>query len=536
MPILVVDSPALSENKEVEFSKSMVIGRAPEVDLQILDVRVSKRHAMVRVLDGRFVLEDLGSSNGTLLDGKPVTAPVDLRPGSVVQVGDSRITLKLEAPKKSESSGSGAPTTMSIRREELTRDFVPADKIATEKQLAADYERLRLAWRISMEIAFDRPMEEQAESIMKILVAEFDADRGVILLAPDRHADSVEPEDMVPIGLVRAGRKDPGQAVKIPSTVLRAVLENKRGVLAADARSDSRFDSSKSVILQGIRSTLVVPLISRGGSLVGVLAMDSTRVVNAFQEKDLVVLETVGAQIATSIENLQLAEEAREQALERERLARVLSPNLVEEVVSGRLKLADGGEARNVTILFTDVRGFTKMSQTISPGEVLNLLNEYLSISVDILFKHQGTLDKFMGDGMMALFSAPMSQPDAALRAAKVACEIRHALIGWNKEREAEGKLTIGVGMGIAKGHVVAGAMGTATTMSYTVIGPAANLSSRLCSAARPGEILVSQEIVDELPRDETEVAEPRMVELKGYANPMPAYGIAMPGIADAGE
>jgi adenylate cyclase len=526
MPTVIVESPALPAPGRVPFEQALSIGRCPNSDLQILDGRISKQHAVLRSNGEQFLVEDLGSRNGTFLNGKRILVPSQLGNGDVVQVGDSRLTFEHHPVDESSARKRTSTTTMQIRKREVRHDFPPANQVGSPEMLSEDYDRLRLAWRLSLEIGFDRPLRDQADRIVDLLIQEFDADRGVLMLFPRGTADRSDPENLRPIGVVTR-KGDPKESVRVPRTVLRAVLEQRKGVLAADARSDARFDTSKSVILQGIRSALCVPLTARSGNLVGVLALDATRVVNTFHEKDLIVLETVGVQIATAIENTLLVEQMREQAVARERLSRLLSPNLVEEVVSGQLKFTQAGEIRHVTILFTDMRGFTAMSQRFGPAEVLRLLNSYFGMAVNILFRHEGTLDKFMGDGMMALFGAPIHQPDAPIRAVRAATEIQAAVRDWNLELVKAGHEQIHIGIGIASGPVVAGAMGSTQTMSYTVVGPAVNLASRLCAVAGQGEILICSTIRG-LVAEEVPVGAPRMVKLKGYADPVPAHPVTI--------
>ncbi len=521
MPSVILESPSLSARTQTRFDTFLLVGRAPGVDLQILDTRVSKRHATIKLSgDGTFVIEDLGSRNGTTVNGVQITDVTEVEDGSIIGVGDSTLTFRDDAEISDEFNRT---STITITTERVLKGFPPARDVATTVQLKEDYDRLRLLWMISLESNLDRPMKDQIFEILRILLKEIDADRATLLLLPIEHRDTEDPAHLEL--LVACDHK--GQAydkqTQVSETILGEALRTKRGVLVADARMDERFDSSQSVVIQGIRSTLCAPMMSRLGTKIGVIALDSVSVTAAFHQKDLVVLETLATQVGTVIENIRLIEHARTQAIARERLSRFLSPNVVDEVVAGHVSITDSGEARNVTVLFTDVREFTAMSRQFAPDEVLNSLNSYFALAVDIIFKHEGTLDKFLGDGLMALFGAPLPQKDATLRAVAAAQDIQREMVGWNKERVAGGKQPLHVGIGIASGPVVAGAVGTPQTLSYTVVGPAANLASRLCSVAGIGEVLVSTPVAQALP-DNVPVDRPRMVELKGYEKPVAVY------------
>jgi len=237
------------------------------------------------------------------------------------------------------------------------------------------------------------------------------------------------------------------------------------------------------------------------------------------------VLETIGAQIASALDNIRLLQQMRRQAVVRERLSRLLSPNIVDEVVAGRVEITNEGETRDVTILFADLRDFTSLSQQMSPEEVVQSLNGFFSLCVNTLFEHEGTLDKFLGDGLMALFGAPVSQPDANDRALKAASDIQAALKSWNQQRVADGLPVLEAGIGIATGPCVAGAIGTEQTLSYTVIGPAANLASRLCNAAKAYEIVISKDVADQLDYKD-ELGDAYELDVKGFDEPVPVYSV----------
>jgi adenylate cyclase len=161
-------------------------------------------------------------------------------------------------------------------------------------------------------------------------------------------------------------------------------------------------------------------------------------------------------------------------------------------VVEGKLTLEKGGALQEVTALFTDIRGFTAMSERQAPQDIVRMLNEYFELMVDVLFSQQGTLDKFVGDEIIGLFGAPVAVPDAELRAVQCALEMQRVLKDFNRTRLAEGQDEIRVGIGINTGFVVTGAIGSSRALQYTAIGDAMNLASRLCSAAAADQILVS--------------------------------------------
>ena len=307
------------------------------------------------------------------------------------------------------------------------------------------------------------------------------ADRGVILLM----------EEGVPKPRIARTRDGRNEQIVLSRSILNEVVQQKTAVLSADASMDSRFSGAQSIIMQGIRSTMTVPLLHHD-ELLGVMHLDCMVATGAFAEKDLQLFAGIASQAAVAIHNSMLARKIEHEAKTRAQFQRLLSPNLVDQVVAGKLTLEKGGALREVTMLFTDIRGFTAMSERHAPQEIVRMLNEYFELMVDVLFKHQGTLDKFVGDEIIGLFGAPVRVPDAELRAVECALEMKRVLKEFNRIRVAEGQEEIRVGIGINTGSVVTGAIGSSRALQYTAIGDAMNIASRLCSAAAADQILVS--------------------------------------------
>ena len=171
---------------------------------------------------------------------------------------------------------------------------------------------------------------------------------------------------------------------------------------------------------------------------------------------------------------------------------RYVSKQVVDELLDDDAKLNLGGEEREVTVLFTDIRGFTSMSEKMKPEKVVSTLNEYFSLMIDIVFKYNGTLDKIIGDELMVVYGAPTSSKDDTERALKTAIDMQEEIKTFNKNRLKKKENPIYVGIGINRGLVVSGNIGSREMMDYTVIGDTVNLGARLCSAAGPNEIYVS--------------------------------------------
>ncbi len=184
-----------------------------------------------------------------------------------------------------------------------------------------------------------------------------------------------------------------------------------------------------------------------------------------------------------------LGKKVENEIVTRERFSRLLSPNIAERVISGQLEVKPGGQrVDSCTVFNSDIRGFTSMSENTRPEEFLVvMLNEYFELMVDTIFKYEGTLDKFMGDGIMALWGAPVEHPDDAVRSVHCALEMGEALGQWNRRRLERDQAPLAVGIGIHTGPLVAGYIGSSKALSYTVIGDVANTSARLCSRGGAG-------------------------------------------------
>jgi class 3 adenylate cyclase len=214
---------------------------------------------------------------------------------------------------------------------------------------------------------------------------------------------------------------------------------------------------------------------------------------------------------------------------ERERLrgtlGRYVSAPVAERILSEVDDLSLKGELRRITVLFLDVRGFTTMSERLQPPEVLDLLNEYFHIVVDKVQKHHGTVNKFIGDAAMCIWGAPRPLETPEEAAVLCALEIQQAAMALSDRRREAGLVAVGLGIGINAGEAVAGNLGAAQRLEYTVIGDAVNLAQRLESQARAGEVLVSQSVHDRVAaRVDLVAREP--VKLKGKAQPVPLWEV----------
>jgi len=263
-------------------------------------------------------------------------------------------------------------------------------------------------------------------------------------------------------------------------------------IMITDLSADERFRGAQSMLASGLRSAMCAPLLAQK-RLAGILYVDNLQQTAAFTQEELNIFAVVGTQAAAAIDSYIAHEALSKQILERSALERFLAPEVIEMVTANPQEIRLGGVNQKVTILFADVRGFTSMSETLPPERVVEILNEYFTRVANVIFEHGGTLDKYLGDGVMALFGAPISKGNDAENAVRAALGIRDLLDDFNRDTGARNWPELRVGVGVNTGIVTAGNIGSPKRIDYTVIGDAVNVSSRLCSNAVAGQVLISE-------------------------------------------
>jgi adenylate cyclase len=457
-----------------------------------------------------------------IIAGQPAAGPNEgYRPGNL---GSSGIAPPKSAPIVSGSKNFKG-TRIDIQDENRTigtqiaatqRGFLPYEQIARDPiQVRADYERLRLSHELSREIALERDTNKLLEKILDSIFKFIRADRGVIFL--------IDGDGKMVIGASRR-RDGTDEPIAVSATIMNHVMKERAAVLTSDASMDFAASKGKSMILNRISSAIVVPLV-HNDEMLGVLWLDSETLAQ-FQRKDLELVTAVVNQAAMFIEINVLAKKVEQEIVTRERFSRLLSPNVAERVISGQLEIKKGGElVRECTVFNSDIRGFTRMSEGTEPQIVVDMLNEYFERMVETLFKYEGTLDKFMGDGILAFWGSPLAHPDDPVRCVQCALDQMQVLGLFNRERLSEGKAPLAMGIGIHTGPGVVGYVGSSKALSYTVIGDTANTSARLCASALAGQILVSEATLAQLGgRFEYEEVDAR--SLKGKERPMRRFNV----------
>jgi adenylate cyclase len=508
-------------HRRFHVREKVAIGRHPAQDIQLLDRVVSKEHAVIERRNGEFFLVDVGSRNGTYVNGHQIGKPHQLEDGDEITIGSTAFTYK----------DSDQPTSLIERVTVLEVDsairtrishadfgFLPETKIANIETLRADYEKLRIANELNSALSMEFDLEKLLHKILDRAFAIFKCDRGVVLVQ-DEHGD------LVPrAARERSKPQEDPEDIRISETILNEVIENRQAILSNDARVDQRFSGSHSIILEGIRSTMSVPLLYQE-RLLGVIHLDTKWATGAFSEKDIHLLAGFARQASMALEHSQLVDRMQREAVNREKLGRLLPPVLVDQVLEGRMELRKGGDFKNATIMFADIRGFTAMSERTPSQEIVTMLNEYFEIMVEVIFRRGGTLDKFIGDEIMAIWGAPFSRPDDVAQAVATAVEMQQALVEYNETRTEEGLPPIYTGIGLNTGELVAGYMGSTRSMSYTVVGDVVNTASRVTSLAGPGDVVITADTLGPI-KDLLEVEALPPTKVKGKREPIEIFKV----------
>jgi len=463
------------------------IGRSDDNDIVLPGPTVSRKHARIQKTEEGYLLTDLGSRNGTEVNQKS-TKSTFLKHQDQIRIGANRLTFITEEDAQEGPDGSPVLTVSSLPSEAASD---PAKITEDLSSLGRSNKVLFVLYEISRHLTSVQDFNELLKKIMDLIFMVIDADRGYLFLLGDT-------KEAKPVPKVIKYKDDlikDGEPVRASQTILSKVINEKVALLTSNAMEDPELDHAQSILTQQIRTAMCVPLWRRD-KVIGAIQLDSKRLDNQFTKADLELLNAIGSQMAMIIEQASLNEQIREEERMMRRLRRYFSPQVIETILKeGGAWTKDGiMEPRELTatVLFTDIVGFTHLSEKMPPREINAVLNRHLHRMADIVFQYGGTLDKYLGDGLMAVFGAPMEKEDDAERAILAAKQMREELRKMMEETGVDTQFDIRIG--VNTGRVVAGNIGSPNRVDYTVIGDPVNVASRLESIAEPNQILIGEE------------------------------------------
>ncbi len=532
---------------------SALLGRSQDSDLVLEDESVSRRHAVVVREAGGWIIRDMGSRNGVRVNACRVRR-TSLQHGDIIDLGAVRLQVEiacgdeesqarvvfqpeeergrrtgvidmgeLESNLDAASQAEGRESHPPDRQE---RPFTSEPSSGKSSGVQESSVLLALVHKAAEVLITCESVDEALHQILSLVFQNLPAERGVICLY-DETTDTSEP---------RATRTRSGIAeepIVISSHIARDVIQRKQSLLVQDTQHDERFGGAESVVELQIHSAMCAPLYHHG-RVGGFIYLDQQRDQQSDRQGDfepfttshLHALSTLAVLSGSAVEQCSLRDTVRREREIRARLSRYSSPAVVDQIIQSansrqpEMVAAEG----DVTVLFADLCGFTEMAENLHATQVAQLLNQIFERFTEVVFAHEGTLDKFSGDGMMAFFGAPLPLSDHAERAVKAALELQEELAELNIESLYSQKLSLRIG--INSGIVVVGDVGSPQRKDYTVIGDVVNTASRLESfVAEPGQTVVGQntyELVRE--RFRMEALEP--AQLKGKSRLVQPYRV----------
>jgi adenylate cyclase len=508
---------------ELRGTTPLSVGRAVTNDFPVVDPTISRKHAELVLSEKGVEITDAGSSNGTFVNGAKIDRATAAS-GDEVIFGKVVFRLEKVAPVKPPGAGPANPRAGAtiVRQIPTTGEVGALDGdsggfkglAADASQVEKDRRKLAILLEVSKGLTRATDVHGLLVKIAEYAFQTLEADRCAILLMDrDGHLNPQIARD----------RRGASASSEIPQSIARMAVDDKVAVLSDDAGEDQRF-TGQSVVMQKVRSAMCVPLLGSENKALGVLYVDNFSL-KRFGETDLDFLIAFSGIAAVALENGQFAERIKVEALARSNFERFFTPHLAARIASSPDAVKLGGDKRRVAVLFSDIRGFTALSETMNPDEMARLLTEYFTEMVECVFRHGGTLDKFIGDAVMAQWGAPIGEHDDCDRAMSAALDMMEELDRLNARWKIEKRPILGIGIGLNVGDVFAGNIGSDRRLEYTVIGDPVNISSRLCGAAAPGEILLSEDFKKALGSPPPLEPLPPM-ELKGKSQPLPVYRV----------
>ncbi|HEY0172171.1 MAG TPA: adenylate/guanylate cyclase domain-containing protein [Pyrinomonadaceae bacterium] len=493
------------------------IGRAPDNRVVLNDPRASRYHAHVRYRGGSYVLVDGSvegklSANHVFVNGEQ-RLEHPMRDGDIVQIGASRLRLDLsDEPKTPESEArfEDKPlghTQLLVSANDVIRAALGArtSSPATAERAAAaaqnaELEELRgkarilaLLYEMSKTLGSVFDLDPIFEKACEVIFSATPADRVVALLSDESRRGEEGDEDLVVVAMRVRDETRAAHARKQPigRTITRKVMRERQALLSQDAAADMEFAGVHSIVAQGVHSTICAPLIA-DTRVHGALYADRLDPFTSFTRDDLELVSAVAAQTAVAVENARAHARLAHEEVARANYSRFLPEYVVKQILENPDSFKLGGVNQTLTVLFADIRGFTRLSENAPPDRVVHLLNNYFTAMSDVVFGHGGTLDKYIGDGLMALFGAPTATPEDACNAVSAAVQMQRRMEGINTQLRADGLADIAIGIGLHTGVATVGYIGSERRSEYTAIGDTVNLAARLEQNAAPGQILLS--------------------------------------------
>lgn len=531
MARLIITSPD-GKSAVLEITKPVTtVGRGSANDLVLNDTSISRFHAVLKIPEhNHFTLADRGSTNGVVLNGARIDGETTLKHGDHFKLGVYELLFEhiddagLIVQKSGFSPVIGevlrGDAQLALRHRPVGDDTSRTALIQAIHKLERENYLLTVLYDAGKALNSKLSLDAIAEQVMNLAFRIEGVERGFLMLFDAQGAIQHQSE-------VRMRQPQPAgdqPSIILSQTILTRLKTEKEPILVTDAATDPRFSESDSLRISGLRSAMLAPLIG-ANRLLGMIYVDNLKRASAFTQEELNVFALVAAQAAGAIDNALAHEQLAESAVQRSALERFLSPDVVELIASNPGGVRLGGVNRQATILFADIRGFTKLSEKMAPERVVEILNEYFTRVTDVIFEHGGMLDKYIGDAVMAVFGAPISKGNDSFNAVTSAIEIQRLVEEMNRDAAARDWPMLRVGIGINTGVVTAGNIGSPKRLDYTVIGDTVNTAARLMSKALPEQIIISVPTAMELGQGFALSAMPPL-RLKGKAEPQPAFDV----------
>lgn len=545
MPYIVYKDEYGKEVKQKIDKDVITLGRRTENDIVFYDNHVSRFHAEIVRRGNKYYIVDKNSTFGTFVNETRVKEK-ELNYGDKVRIGRTVFTfIDEKSDAIPEISIWQEETSAAIRKfRELHNELLKIKNLFETDSTGVSFSRidariedlksyyielersLKLSnalFEIGKLINFVFDIELLLNIIMDIAIKAMGAERGFIMLLNEDGKLEPKVARNFQRGLLEK------EVTDISHTIAEKVLKGGMPIFTTDAMSDTRFSTSESVIIHKIRSVMCAPLKDRNHKTFGVIYVDNRKGGGLFTPAGMEFLTAFASQASVAIENSRLYEKILNEERLRNNLARYLPNYLVEKIITEKSELYLGGESKEITVMFADIRGFTSMSERLEPNEVVDMLNEFFTVMTEEIFKEGGTLDKYIGDCIMAFFGAPLSQEDHAKRAIKSAWKMLKNLDELKKQWVDVGKVyshlidDFSIGIGIHTGRAVVGNVGTMKRMDYTAIGDTVNLASRLEGVSEKNQMVISHDTYKYV-KEVVEVEPLEPMRVKGREQPVKIY------------